>query len=137
MREMHVRMVAMLGGVKVSELEQRLFEVKRLFKEASERAFKASRAYNVLEAKTNELREEWLGLCEVLRDRGAKPYGHLTGLILLKQRVHAEYFRVRLARRSVKARKQELSREADRLWKEYMSLKRCLRAEEEKSCAAQ
>lgn len=126
---MCVRLVEMLGGVKMSELEQRIFEVKRLFKEASERAFTVNQAYNRLEAKTNELREEWLGLCEILRV--PKPYGHLTGLILLKQRVHAEYFRVWLARRRVKARMQELSAEADRLWKEYMSLKRCLKAKEE------
>ena len=132
---MRLRLVEMLGGVKVSELEHRVFEAKRLYEEASERAFKANRAYNVLEAKTNELREEWLGLCEILRV--PKPYGHLTGLILLKRRVHAEYFRVRLARRRVKARKQELSAEADRLWKEYMSLKRCLKAEEDKLCVAQ
>ncbi len=55
----------------------------------------------------------------------------------MKQRVHAEYFRVRLARRKVKARLQELSAEKDRLWKEYMRLKRCLRDKEEKLCVAQ
>ena len=127
----------MLGGVEVSELEVRVSEAKRLYEEAGGRAFKANKAYNRLEAKTNELREEWLGLCEVLKNRGAKPYGHLVGLILLKQRIHAEYFRVRLARRKVKARLQELSTEADRLWKEYMNLKRCLKAKEDKSCVAQ
>ena len=117
------------------ELEQRVSEAKRLYEEAGGRAFKANKAYNRLEAKTNELREEWLGLCEILRV--PKPYGHLTGLILLKQRVHAEYCRVRLARRRLKPRMQELSAEADRLWKEYMSLKRCLKAKEDKSCVAQ
>lgn len=48
---MCVRLVEMLGGVKMSELEQRIFEVKRLFKEASERAFTVNQAYNRLEAK--------------------------------------------------------------------------------------
>ncbi len=121
----------------MSELEAKVAEAKRLYEEAGGRAFKANKAYNRLEARTNELREEWLGLCEVLKNRGAKPYGHLVGLILLKQRVHAEYFRVRLARRRLKPRMQELSAEADRLWKEYVSLKRCLKVKEEKSCVAQ
>ncbi len=127
----------MLGGDDMSELEAKVAEAKRLYEEAGGRAFKANKAYNRLEARTNELREEWLGLCEVLKNRGAKPYGHLVGLILLKQRVHAEYFRVRLARRRLKPRMQELSAEADRLWKEYVSLKRCLKVKEEKSCVAQ
>ena len=127
----------MLGGFEVSELEVRVSEAKRLYEETRDKAFTANQAYNRLEAKTNELREEWLGLCEVLKNRVAKPYGHLVGLILLKQRIHAEYFRVRLARRKVKARMQELSTEADRLWKEYVSLKRCLKAKEDKSCVAQ
>ena len=125
----------MLGGFEVPELEVRVSEAKRLYEETRDKAFTANQAYNRLEAKTNELREEWLGLCEILRV--PKPYGHLTGLILLKQRVHAEYFRIRLARRRVKANLQELSAEADRLWKEYMSLKRCLKAKEDKSCVAQ
>ena len=132
-----MRMVKMLGGDDMSELEAKVAEAKRLYEEAGGRAFKANKAYNRLEARTNELREEWLGLCEVLKNRGAKPYGHLVGLILLKQRVHAEYFRVRLARRRLKPRMQELSAEADRLWKEYVSLKRCLKVKEEKSCVAQ
>ena len=119
----------------MSELEAKVAEAKRLYAETRDKAFTANQAYNRLEAKTNELREEWLGLCEILRV--PKPYGHLTGLILLKQRVHAEYFRVRLARRRVKARLQELSAEKDRLWKEYMTLKRCLKDKEEKSCVAQ
>ena len=132
---MRLRMVQMLGGFEVLELEQRVSEAKRLYEEAGGRAFKANKAYNRLEAKTNELREEWLGLCEILRV--PKPYGHLTGLILLKHRVHAEYFRIRLARRRLKPIMQELSAEADRLWKEYMSLKRCLKAKEDKSCVVQ
>ncbi len=130
-----MRMVEMLGGDEVSELKAKVAEAKRLYEETRDKAFTANQAYNRLEAKTNELREEWLGLCEILRV--PKPYGHLTGLILLKQRVHAEYFRVRLARRRVKARLQELSAEKDRLWKEYMTLKRCLKDKEEKSCVAQ
>ena len=130
-----MRMVKMLGGDEVSELKAKVSEAKRLYYETYDKAFTANQAYNRLEAKTNELREEWLGLCEILKV--PKPYGHLTGLILLKQRVHAEYFRVRLARRRVKARLQELSAEKDRLWKEYMTLKRCLKDKEEKSCVAQ
>ena len=130
-----MRMVKMLGGDDMSELEAKVSEAKRLYYETYDKAFTANQAYNRLEAKTNELREEWLALCEILRV--PKPYGHLTGLILLKQRVHAEYFRVRLARRKVKARLQELSTEKDRLWKEYVSLKRCLKAKEDKSCVAQ
>ena len=115
----------MLGAFEVSELKQRVSEAKRLYEETRDKAFTANQAYNRLEAKTNELREEWLGLCEILIE--PKPYSHLTGLILLKQRVHAEYFRVRLARKRVKAKLQELSAEADRLWKEYTSLKQCLK----------
>lgn len=130
-----MRMVEMLGGDEVSELKAKVAEAKRLYEETRDKAFTANQAYNRLEAKTNELREEWLGLCEILRV--PKPYDHLTGLILLKQRVHAEYFRVRLARRRGKARLQELSAEKDRLWKQYMTLKRCLRDKEEKSCVAQ
>ena len=130
-----MRMVEMLGGDDMSELEAKVAEAKRLYYENYDKAFTANQAYNRLEAKTNELREEWLGLCEILRV--PKPYGHLTGLILLKQRVHAEYFRVRLARRKVNARLQNLSAEKDRLWKEYVSLKRCLKDKEEKSCVAQ
>ena len=125
----------MLGGDEVSELKAKVSEAKRLYEETRDKTFTANQAYNRLEAKTNELREEWLALCEILRV--PKPYGHLTGLILLKQRVHAEYFRVRLARRKVKARLQELSAEEDRLWKEYVSLKRCLKDKEEKLCVAQ
>ena len=119
----------------MSELEAKVSEAKRLYEDTRDKAFTANQAYNRLEAKANELREEWLGLCEILRV--PKPYGHLTGLILLKQRVHAEYFRVRLACRRLKPRMQELSAEADRLWKEYMTLKRCLKDKEEKSCVAQ
>lgn len=119
----------------MSELEAKVAEAKRLYYETYDKAFTANQAYNRLEAKTNELREEWLSLCEILRV--PKPYGHLTGLILLKQRVHAEYFRVRLARRKVKARLQELSAEKDMLWKEYMTLKRCLKDKEDTSCVAQ
>lgn len=130
-----MRMVEMLGGEEVSGLEAKVSEAKRLYEDTRDKAFTANQAYNRLEANTNELREEWLGLCEILRV--SKPYGHLTGLILLKQRVHAEYFRVRLARRRVKARLQELSAEKDRLWKQYMTLKRCLRDKEKKSCVAQ
>lgn len=129
-----MRMVEMLGGDEVSGLEAKISEAKRLYEEARDKVFTANQAYNRLEAKTNELREEWLALCEILRV--PKPYGHLTGLILLKQRGHAEYFRVRLARRRVKARLQELSAEEDRLWKEYMTLKQCLKNKEEKSCVA-
>ena len=123
----------MLGGFEVSELEAKVSKAKRLYEEASERALEANQDYNRLGAKTNELREGWLGLCEVLRERGPKPYGHLAGLILLKQSVRAAYLAVRVARRKVKARMQELSAEADRLWREYVSLKRCLRAKEDKS----
>ena len=43
----------MLGGFEVPELEVRVSEAKRLYEEVGGRAFKANKAYNRLETKTN------------------------------------------------------------------------------------
>ena len=86
-----------------------------------------------MQVKINEMREEWLGLCEILKSGNTKQYGHFTGLIMLEQRMHNAYRDVRLASLRTLRKSVELLAETNRAYREYMSLKG-LGEEEEKSC---
>lgn len=119
----------------MTEVTQEMLEAKDYFRKADNEAFEAAREYNKLQAKTNELREEWLGLCEVLRLRD-RPYVHLTGLIMLERRMHSAYRDVRIAALRMLRRRDELTAEASRAWREYMRLRKSLKdKKEEESCA--
>lgn len=122
----------------MDELKRKVFEARDHFHKLNNEAFEACRAYNHLQAKINELRDEYLGLCEVLKPNNSKPYVHLTGLIMLKQRMQDAYRKVRLESLRTLKRSIELLKESDRAYREYMTLKKRLREiEEEKSCITQ
>ena len=108
----------------MNKLKRRLFEAGEYFRKVNNEAFEASRRYMYLQAKMKELREEWLSLCEVLKPKNGKSYGHLTGLIMLKQRMHNAYRDVRLESLRTLKRGVELLAETNRAYRKYMNLKR-------------
>lgn len=119
----------------MTELEQKVLEAKDYFYKTNNKAFEACRAYEHIQAKINELREELLGLCGVMKRQNVKPYGHLTGLIMLKQRMHNAYRDMRIASLRILKECCELLAETNRAYKDYMSLKKQLRkAKEDESC---
>ena len=119
---------------KVSEAEER-------FHRANETAFKYCKEYKRFTVKVAKLREEWLGLCGVMKAHNVKAYGHLTGLILLKQRVHDEYRDARLTSLKMLKRCAELLAEVNSTYKKLISKKRHLstlkKLKEEEICARQ
>lgn len=122
----------------MNKLQRRLFEAGEYFRKVNNEAFEASCKYMHLQVKIKELREEWLGLCEVLKPQNGKSYGHLTGLIMLKQRMHNAYRDVRLESLRTLKRGVELLAETNRAYRKYMNLKKKLREiKEEKLCVAQ
>ena len=120
----------------MNKLKRKLFEAGEHFHRVNNKAFEASCKYMHLQVKIKELREEWLGLCEVLKPQNVKSYGHLTGLIMLKQRMHDAYRDVRLESLRTLKRGVELLAETNRAYRKYMSLKKRLREiKEDKTCA--
>ena len=117
---------------KVSEAEER-------FHKANEIAFNYCKEYKSFTVKVAELREEWLGLCGVMKAQNIEAYGHLTGLILLKQRVHDEYRDARLTSLRMLKRCAELLAEVNSTYKKLISKKKHLSAlkklKEEEICA--
>lgn len=118
----------------MTELEQKVLEAKDYFHKVNHEAFEAVREYNHLQTKTNELREEWLGLCGILKSGNTKQYDHFTGLIMLEQRMRNAYRNVRLASLRMLRKSVELLAETNRAYRGYMSLMKSLGEEEEKSC---
>ncbi|MBQ7544890.1 MAG: hypothetical protein IJT02_08105 [Synergistaceae bacterium] len=121
----------------MTELEERLRATEEYFREMNDEAFRTCREYDRLRAKVNEVRAEYRGICEVLRaPHSGKPYAYLTGLVMLKQRMHDEYRDVRLASLRTLKLCCALLAETNRAYRDYMSLKKRLRKiKEEKTCA--
>ena len=121
----------------MTELEQRVRTAGDYFHYMNKEAFEACREYDRLQYKVDEVRAEYLGICEVLRaPHSGKIYGYLTGLIMLKQKMHDEYRDVRLeSLRTLNWCCRALA-ETNRAYREYMSLKKRLREiKEDKTCA--
>lgn len=136
---MYMRLVEVLRGGEIftmTEQEHKLLEAKDYFHKVNKEAFETSREYSNLQAKTNELREEWLGLCRVLKFNNSEIYGHhLTGLIMLKLKIRSEYRDVRFASLRMLRKSIELLAEVNRAYRVYMSLKkRCRKSKEDESC---
>ena len=108
----------------LEELEHEVLEAKERFRAANDEAFRVCKEYRRLEVMTGELREECLGLCGVMKANNGKPCGHLTGLILLKNRMREAYRDIRGASLRTLRRSVELLAKANRLYREYMSLKK-------------
>ena len=122
----------------MTELEQRVRAAGDYFHYMNKEAFEACREYDRLQNKVNEVRAEYLGICEVLRraSHSGKLYLYLTGLVMLKQKMHDKYRDVRLeSLRTLNWCCAALA-ETNRAYRDYMSLKKRLREiKEEKSCA--
>lgn len=110
----------------IETLEQKVLETKELFKKVNQEAFEVRQVYSHLEAKANELREEWAGLREAAKVLKVNPIRHYTGLILLEQKIRSEYRDIRIASLRTLQRSIELLSEVNRIYKEYMALKKHL-----------
>lgn len=126
----------------MKEFEQRV-RIERVrivsdyFHKMNNEARKTCREYERLQTKVNEVRAEYFGVCEVLRtSHDGKTYAYLTGLIMLKQKMHDEYRDVQLASFRTLNLCYALLAETNRAYRDYMSLKKRLKEiKEEKSCA--
>ena len=119
----------------MTEIEQAVLEAKDYFHKVNNEAFEAVREYSHLQTKINELREEWLGLREILKSGNTKQYSHFTGLVMLELRMHNAYRDVRLASLRTLRKSVELLAETDKAYREYMRLIKSLEdTKEEKSC---
>lgn len=119
----------------MTELEQRVRASEEYFRETNDEAFETCREYENLQDNVGRTREEWLGVCEVLKIQSGKTCEHSTGLIMLKQRMHDIYRDVRFDSLRTLNLCCALLAETNRAYREYMSLKKQLReAKEEESC---
>lgn len=119
----------------MTEQEQKLIDAREYFSKINIEALNVCKTYSLLKKKSSRLHEEWLGLCRVMKAQNGKFCGHITGLILLKQRLHDEYRDMRIARIRLMKKCCELLTEVNRAYKVYMSLKKqCRKSKEDKSC---
>ena len=119
-----------------AELEQKLTEAREHFRKVKHEAFMCLSAYRHYWGKVDRIREEWLGLCEIMKSCNHKNCGHLVGLILLKERMHDKYRDVRLHCLRLKAKYREAFLEAySAHWRVHRLKRQLKNSKEDELCA--